>query len=238
MNCPLCRGAHAAEIGTRDSYTIVRCDACGLRYVQNMPTPDELAAYYAAYHGNLKNIRNAARKVRRWRRRLLPVRWLARGREFLDVGCNTGFAVEAARRLGFHATGYDLSTEAIDHARAAFRGCEFGHGTAMTAAAAGKRYDVVMCSEVIEHLTELDAFAAALSTLVKPGGLLYLTTPDTEHFLTPRNLLGWKEICPPHHLIYFNRAQIRRFLEAARFRALFFFPVLHKANIRVMARRQ
>jgi 2-polyprenyl-3-methyl-5-hydroxy-6-metoxy-1,4-benzoquinol methylase len=237
MTCPLCHNLRYTSLGHKDQYEIVQCLDCGIRYVRNMPTEAELAAYYAAYHGNLKNVRNAARKVRRWRRRLWLLRRLARGPAFLEIGCNTGFAVEAARQLGFQATGFDLSTEAISYARATFAGCLFQHGTAETTAASGKRYDTVLCSEVIEHLTTLDGFAKALGDLVASGGLLYLTTPDTEHFLTPRNLLGWKEVCPPHHLIYFNRAQIRRFLEAAGFRLLFFYPVLHKASIRVIARR-
>lgn len=237
MTCPLCHNSRFAALGVKDRHEIIRCLDCGIRYVRNMPTEAELAAYYAAYHGNLKNVRNAARKVRRWRRRLWLLRRLARGPAFLEIGCNTGFAVEAARRLGFHATGFDLSTEAIACAQATFAGCSFQHGTAETAAASGKRYDAVLCSEVIEHLTTLDGFANALGDLVTPGGLLYLTTPDTEHFMTPRDLLGWKEICPPHHLIYFNRAQILRFLQDAGFRVVLFLPVWHKANIRVIARR-
>jgi SAM-dependent methyltransferase len=238
MSCPLCHGPEAAPVGVKNGYEIVRCHGCGLHYVRNMPTPEALAAYYAAYHGNLKNIRNAARKVSRWRRRLWPIKWLAHGREFLEIGCNTGFAVEAARRLGFHASGFDLSTEAIAYAQQTFPDCAFGHGTAETAAAAGRRYDVVLCSEVIEHHAVLDGFAAALSKLVTPGGLLYLTTPDTGHFRTPRDLLSWKEICPPHHLIWFNRDQMLRFVEAAGFRVMLFMPVLHKPNLRVIARRQ
>ncbi|HEX9626161.1 MAG TPA: methyltransferase domain-containing protein [Acidiferrobacterales bacterium] len=237
MPCPLCHGDDLTPVGEKNSYHIVACRGCGLRHVGDMPTPEALGAYYAAYHGNVKNVRNAARKVARWWRRLLPLRWLARGRTFLDVGCNTGFAVEAARRLGFTASGYDLSDEAIDYARQTYPHCRFEHGTAQTAATEGRTYDAVLCSEMIEHLTELDGFADALAKLVRPGGILYLTTPDAGRFRVPEDLLAWKEVCPPHHLIYFDRTQIRRFLESTGFQVMGFMPVLHKPSIRVFARR-
>ena len=216
---------------------MVACQACGLRYVGEMPALAELNEYYTRYHGNAKNVHNAARKVGRWKRKLLPLKLLARGKEFLDLGCNTGFAVEAARQLGFSASGYDLSDDAIACARSAYPGCQFEHGTAQTAAAAGKRYDAVLCAEMIEHLTELRTLAQALSLLVKPGGVLFLTTPNARHFLTPKDFLSWKEVCPPHHLIYFGREQIKTFLRQAGFKISYFLPMLHKPSIRVMARR-
>lgn len=238
MSCPLCSHADNKPLGKKDGYTVVACRACGLRYVREMPALTELSEYYAAYHGNAKNVHNAARKVGRWRRKLLLLKLFARGKEFLDVGCNTGFAVEAARQLGFHASGCDLSSEAIALARAAYPGCHFEHGTAQTAAAAGRRYDTVLCAEMIEHLTELQTLAEALSALVKPGGILFLTTPNARHFLTPKDFLSWKEVCPPHHLIYFAREQIKTFLDQAGFNVSYFLPMLHKPSIRVMARRR
>lgn len=237
MPCPLCHCPPATVLGEKNGYIIVACGHCGLRHVRDMPDRETLAAFYAQYHGNAKNVRNATRKRRRWQRKLWPLKFLASGRSFLDVGCNTGFAVEAARRLGFEATGYDLSDEAIEYARRAYPANTFQQGTAQTAAETGGRYDVVLCAEMIEHLTELDSFADALARLVRPGGILYLTTPDTGHWRTPKNLLAWKEVCPPHHLVYFNRDQIRRLLETAGFRVSCFLPVLHKPSVRVIARR-
>jgi SAM-dependent methyltransferase len=238
MACPLCHAADARPIGEKNGHGIVECATCGLRHVGVMPTPEALSAFYSSYPGNAKNIRNAGRKIRRWQRKLLPLRLLARGGRFLDLGCNTGFAVEAARRLGFDASGYDLSDAAIDYARSAYPKCAFHHGMADAAAATGQTYDAVLCAEMIEHLTELDSLADALARLVNPGGILYLTTPDAGRKRDPARLLAWKEVCPPEHLIYFGRDQMRRFLERAGFRVIFFLPVWHKASLRVLARKQ
>lgn len=235
--CPLCHGNHFEALGEKNGFAIVSCCGCGLRFVQGMPSGSELGALYKKYYANEKNKRNSIRKVRRWWRKLLPLKLLAWKGLFLDLGCNTGFAVEAARRLGFKATGYDLSEQAIELARSTYGNCDFNYGTARDAVSKGVRYDAVLCAEMIEHLTELEPLANALSFLVKPGGILYLTTPDAGRYRTPRELLAWKEVCPPEHLIYFGREQISRFLRSAGFSVLFFLPVLHKSSIRVIARR-
>ncbi|MHB1054086.1 MAG: class I SAM-dependent methyltransferase [Thiobacillus sp.] len=235
--CPLCHGTRFGTLGEKNGFVVVSCCDCGLRFVQGMPSSNELDAFYRQYYANEKNERNAIRKVRRWWRKLLPLKLLAWKGLFLDLGCNTGFAVEAARRLGFKATGYDLSEQAIELARSTYGNCDFNYGTARDAVSKGVRYDAVLCAEMIEHLTELDTLADALSFLVKPGGILYLTTPDAGRYRNPQELLAWKEVCPPEHLIYFGREQISRFLRNAGFSVLFFLPVLHKSSIRVLARR-
>ncbi len=233
--CPLCGNSACHEVGQKNGYQVVACAACGLRYVSNMPTAGELAEFYSKNYGNKKDEGTVQKKVRRWYLKLLPFKMMLGYGAFLDLGCNTGFAVEAARRLGFQATGYDLSEQAIGIARKAFAGCVFHHGMAIDAAKEGKRYDAVVCAEMIEHLTELDGLANALASLVRPGGVLYLTTPE----LGCKNgdLLGKNDVCPPEHLIYFGKKQLEDFLRAAGFKVLFFVPVLNKPSIRVFARK-
>jgi len=233
--CPLCNAGICHEVGEKNGYQIVACGGCGLRYVKNMPSEHELADFYSKNYGNKKDESNVQKKVRRWILKLLPLKLIVGSGSFLDLGCNTGFAVEAARRLGFRAAGYDLSEQAIAIARKAFASSEFHHGMAVDAAKDGKRYDAVVCAEMIEHLTELARLSNALSSLVRPGGVLYLTTPDLG--CANDELLGKSEVCPPEHLIYFGRKQVEHFLREAGFKVLFFVPVLNKPSIRVFARR-
>jgi len=237
MSCPLCHSNDLHRLGDKNGYDILGCNDCGLLFADPMPTPAELDEIYAEYGVNRKNIPRRDVKVRRWKRRLASVRLFApRGRS-LDIGCNTGFAAEAARQAGYQAHGIDLGRESIDIARELFPQCTFEETTAEDYAARIEPFELVTCSEVIEHLTELDSFAEALQRLVRPGGVLYLTTPDVGHWLVPRDKLAFKDLGPPHHLIYFGKPQMRRLLESHGFRVLFFYPMLHKPNLRVLARR-
>ncbi len=53
---------------------------------------------------------------------------------------------------------------------------------------------------------------SALSSMIKIGGVLWLTTPDAGHFRVPRNFPEWKEVIPPEHVSFFNLSSLRRLL--------------------------
>jgi 2-polyprenyl-6-hydroxyphenyl methylase/3-demethylubiquinone-9 3-methyltransferase len=102
------------------------------------------------------------------------------GLSVLDVGCGGGLLCEPMTRLGAQVTGTDAATDAIDAART--HGAQAGLaityrcGAAEDLLAESPRYDVVVASEVIEHVTDPAAFLVSLAGLLKPGGAVLLTT--------------------------------------------------------------
>ncbi|MBT4890125.1 MAG: class I SAM-dependent methyltransferase [Rhodospirillales bacterium] len=74
-------------------------------------------------------------------------------------------------------------------------------------------YDMVYCSEVIEHVPVPATFASALAKQVRPGGHLFITTPDITHWRTPSNLQNWDAFCPPAHCLYFTPQSLKNLLE-------------------------
>ena len=74
-------------------------------------------------------------------------------------------------------------------------------------------FDVVYCSEVIEHAPDANRFAASLASLLRPGGVLYLTTPDISHWRRPREMGRWDAYTPPEHCLYFTPVSLARLLD-------------------------
>lgn len=236
MACPVCGGNDFIELGEKNGFPLVQCRTCTQRFCHPMPTPEVIDAYYAKYWINEKNIRNGEKKIRKLKRILRPVLRKAPGKSFLDIGCNTGFGVEAARQLGYRATGIDLSEEAIEIARRLYPENRFIFGTAQGFAQNGEYFDAILCREVIEHMPEVHSFMAALRSLLKVGGVLWLTTPDAEHFRVPKNFPEWKEVIPPEHVSFFNLKSLRRLLSE------YGIEILHKnfelkSSLRVLAKR-
>jgi SAM-dependent methyltransferase len=236
MTCVVCQSSEFEELGEKQGFPIVLCRKCTHRFVHPMPTQDVIDAYYARYWINNKNIRNGDLKIRRLKRILRRFLRHARGNAFLDIGCNTGFGVEAARRLGYDATGVDLSDEAIDIAARLYPQNRFVKGTAQAFAQEGRQYDAILCREVIEHMPEVHSFMTALRDLMKIGGVLWLTTPDAGHFRVPKDFPAWKEVIPPEHVSFFNIESLRRLFREYDLEIVS-KQLLWKPSLRVLARR-
>jgi 2-polyprenyl-6-hydroxyphenyl methylase / 3-demethylubiquinone-9 3-methyltransferase len=102
------------------------------------------------------------------------------GLRLLDVGCGGGLISEPLARLAGSVTGLDPAAENIEAARRHAEGqglaIDYRVGQVEDLAEQGLTYDAVICLEVVEHVPDVGAFLAACARLVRPGGLLLLST--------------------------------------------------------------
>lgn len=102
------------------------------------------------------------------------------GLQVLDLGCGGGLVAAPLARLGGAVTGADASAEAIGAAKAhavqAQLDIDFECTTVEELVDRGARYDLVTALEIVEHVSDVTAFLAGASSLVKPGGMLIVST--------------------------------------------------------------
>ncbi len=165
-----------------------------------------------------------------------PLRDLA----VVDVGCGGGLLCEPMARLGAAVTGVDAGAETIAiarlHARQSGLAIDYRQATAERLAAEDRRFDAVLALEVVEHVADRDAFLGALAVLVRPGGMVVLSTLNrtrksfglaivgAEYLLrwVPRGTHDWRRFVRPSEL----SAGLRRHGVATRdIRGMVFDPL-------------
>jgi SAM-dependent methyltransferase len=228
--CNGCGAARATPLFVKQGYQLVRCRDCGLAYIANPPSAEEIAALYtakAAYHEELldpahpmaQRMLAIARQHMAMLRRSEP----AAGGRLLDIGCSSGLFLNEARAAGYSVWGSELSPETSAHAREHYR-LEVHTGDWRDAGYPPGSFDVVTLFDVIEHLPDPLGELYAIRRLLKPGGLLLQSTPDIDG-LFPRasgmvaNWLDyWPHPEPPWHLYQFSATTLSDMTRKAGFR--------------------
>lgn len=137
----------------------------------------------------------------------------------VDIGCGGGLICEPLSRLGGNVTGIDAASRNIEiatlHAQQMELSIDYRAITAEALGASGQQYDVVLALEIVEHVAHVPAFLKAVSALVKPGGLLFMSTLNrtfkahalaivgAEYILRwlPRGTHTWKKFLKPSELV-------------------------------------
>lgn len=101
------------------------------------------------------------------------------GGALLDVGCGQGqFMARAARRFETH--GVDISPERVQRAREVTGSDSVHVGSATALPFEDARFDVVCALDVVEHLDDPGRFLAEARRVLRSGGVLLFSTPNTE----------------------------------------------------------
>jgi SAM-dependent methyltransferase len=114
---------------------------------------------------------------------------------FLDAGCGDGRHLAALARSPWwpaRAVGTDISERILETARRAVapREPELLRANLEALPLEDESFDLVLCSQVIEHLLDPDAGLRELARVLRPGGTLILTTDNARNLVTRALYLG------------------------------------------------
>ena len=143
--------------------------------------------------------------------------WVPGGRA-LDIGCGNGRFLDRIRRHGWDVVGVDTSAAAAAAARESF-GITVHVGPLEEAPIEERSLDFVHMSHVLEHLPQPVTTLLRVARLLRPGGRLYVETPNVESLGFRWAGQYWFALDAPRHLWLFGAATLPRALVQCGFAA-------------------
>lgn len=223
------------KVNSSGVFAISSCPRCRSAFVWPRPSPETIAACYtsASYQGDgsltpeerLKTILSHERVYANTtvdaKRMVTICRSLNTGKRFLDIGAGCGFFSKAALEQGFEV----VALEPAPRCREVFQlltgqealpeliNPDFVHKHRGA-------FDVVLMSQVLEHVPDLDETSAALNALLDKNGVAAIAVP---HFRSWVSLVQGRQdmfIIPPEHLSFFTKQGLRELFIRHGFRTI------------------
>ena len=198
------------------------CPACGLLFRRDLPTQAELdeiygleyfkggASGYLDYVADEDVHRSSARNRLDALERIVP-----RGR-LLDVGAAAGFFVDEARARGWDASGIDVSEPMVEWGKRTLS-APLERATLAASGLPPASLDALTMWDYLEHSIDPVADLELAHELLRPGGVLALSTGDAATFVARISGSRWHLLTPRHHNFFFTVATLSRLLAQSGF---------------------
>jgi SAM-dependent methyltransferase len=124
----------------------------------------------------------------------------------IEAGSGLGYLTYALNTEGYKALGIDISQDAVEKAIKKFGSNYICANIYEYAEKHQNKYDIVVLTEVIEHIEEPIKFLRSLCLMLKQGGRIILSTPNKTIY--PANVF-WATDLPPVHLWWFSETSMR-----------------------------
>jgi ubiquinone biosynthesis O-methyltransferase len=233
MNCPICKSKNSSKIYSNFpgyiegySYNIFYCAKCDTQFISmNNVTPkiyeyiysdSDTAGYdrYLEYAKEVKKQKNPLKYLSKEESTYYPVYKLLNGKsglEILEVGCGYGYLTYSLHLLGHKIKGIDISKKAIDYAKKHFG--NYFEVADLKDYKTNKKFDVIIATELIEHLSDPAGFISACSKLLKHNGKIILTTPNKD---CCSKECVWKTDLPPVHTVWLSKNSFKYIAEKTK----------------------
>jgi 2-polyprenyl-3-methyl-5-hydroxy-6-metoxy-1,4-benzoquinol methylase len=213
-----------------EHWCYVRCRDCSQAFHRRILAPSWMERLYARWESQAAMERFAELHITPEQRLQRGVHFFAHALQLqrmtssgaagrarlLDYGCGHGEFVAAALALGFDACGVDFAPDRARHGVVAM----FASLDDLRSGRSGQPpFDAVTLFEVLEHLSDPRGTLESLATLMRPGAVLVLETPDTSGITELRTHDDYLAIAPLGHINGFTPATLRAIAQRAGFRA-------------------
>lgn len=211
--CNICGSKQHSVLWKKDEFQYNCCAECGLVYISPRLTEDEISGIYKTLFKKKSINKPPPVDFTSYNDFFKLISKYKKNNLLLDVGCFRGYLLSGVMGQGWQVKGTELSEQASECARKDY-GLEIYTGSLRDANYPENLFDVVSMFDVIEHLTDPAEYLNEIGRILRPGGLLYIETPNFNSIT--RIFLGknWS-VFFPWHLYYFTSGTLTRLVKNA-----------------------
>jgi SAM-dependent methyltransferase len=227
--CPACDGtrfshymrASDCHYSNEGEFSVSRCNACGLVFMDPMPTAEDLAPLYPQGYYSYRSPslpggwRHVLRIASGLRKRTLLPKFHSPG-VMLDIGCGAGQYLLEMQHAGWKVFGLELSTEAADVGRRA--GLNIAGGELTNAGFESGKFDFVRLNHSFEHIPNPAAVLQEISRILKPDGKLFIGVPNIAGLAAKVFGRYWWNFGVPVHVYNYSAGNLAMLLRRHGFR--------------------
>jgi 2-polyprenyl-3-methyl-5-hydroxy-6-metoxy-1,4-benzoquinol methylase len=213
--CILCHSSDIYNLSGYEKHQLSKCGTCGFVFMTRIPTNDELESHYKLYSYASNSVVSPL-TINSYQLLLDEMEIYRKNNTIIDVGCGKGWFLLEARKRGWDVYGTEFSDEAIKVCKE--NGIKMEKGDLNASAFGSVKFDIVFSSEVIEHVNNPVTQFEQMFEILRPGGLLYLTTPNFNCYLRYKYKANYTIIEYPEHLSYYTKSTMHLGLTNAGFR--------------------
>jgi len=189
---------------------LFRCVSCGLVFVSPMPSRSDLSKYYTSFWNGEVATASSITKRYYLAQSISRIRYINQhisikeNLTLLDVGAGLGMFTEALLKEGYKGQYYAVEPDKSQRLALKKNKKIKKTYTDIEAIANEDRFDLIILSHVLEHVTDPNIFIKKLTSLLNTGGFLFIEVPNEDY--------KYKLKLEPH-LLFFNRKSLSECLK-------------------------
>ncbi len=215
QNCRICKSTRIKPVYKKGDLFIFKCLNCKAVFLGNQLDEKTIKGLYRYYgHSTFSNRISPTTKLH-YERLLDSFKRYRKNNTIIDVGCGAGHFMQSVTERNWAVDGTEISDEAIRIASQRKQRVIKGDITSLDLAK--EKYDIATLFELMEHALDPEGIIKKLCYIIRPGGLVYVTTPNYNSIM--RRLLGnrWG-IFHKEHIFYFTPNKLKEILNKHGFR--------------------
>lgn len=225
--CNICRSDKTCFVFKRpDGLEVFECQNCGLAFVVNRHSGENILQIYKNQDTDFETLKDKFHDQEKTGGNKLIVKLISKfkkisGSRVLDIGCGPGFLLYEFKKLGAKCTGLEISEALVSFGNKEL-GLDIQSGTLENSNLPLANFDIVVCSNLIEHLSDPAGFFSHLIRILAPNGILYISTPNYDATKEYGN--KWPGFYKDfEHIFYFNKRSLTFALSRLDLKPIKFF---------------